>query len=309
MRRLPVLLAVVIGLLVSACAPQEAPDGRVQVVTTTAILGDFARQVSGPDADVTVIIPPGVDIHSFEPTPAVARAVATADLIVLNGYHLEEGVLGIVAQNRRADGAVVIAARGLAPRGAVEEHAGDGPEPEGLGVLATAAGDPHLWLSVAGARRYVENIRDGLVAADPAHTDGYRERAARYIDTLAALDIEVRQAVEQIPPERRRLVVFHDAYGYFADAYGFELTASLLPGGANQQVSAQKVVEVMDAVRSAGVTAIYREPEFDAAVLAAIGRATGVRILTLHSIYAGAVTDYPSLMRANASALVEGLAK
>ena len=176
-------------------------------------------------------------------------------------------------------------------------------------LLATAEGDPHLWLAVEGARKYVENIRDGLVAADPAHAPGYRERAAAYLDTLASLDAEVKASVAKIPAERRQIVVFHDAYGYFAAAYGFKLTASVLPGGANQQVSAKKVAEVVDAVRQSGVKAVYREPEFDAAVLDTIGKETGARVLTLYSIYAGPVNDYPALMRANAAALVDGLAR
>ena len=303
-------LAAASALLLSACQERAADNGRLQVVATTAILGDFARQVAGPDADVSAIIPAGVDLHSFEPAPAVAKSVARADVIIVNGYHLEEGLLNVVAQNRPRRATVVIAAKGLKARAAVEAHdAHDAKPPKGLDPLATAEGDPHLWLSVAGARAYVENIRDALVAADPAHADGYRERAARYQETLAALDAEIKASVAKIPPERRRLVVFHDAYGYFAEAYGFTLIASVLPSGANQQVSAQKLEEVVEAVKRASVKAIFREPEFDAQVLDAVGRESGARVLTLYSIYAGPVTDYPSMMRANAAALVEGLGR
>lgn len=313
MRRLFIplaFLAAASALLLSACQERGAGDGRLQVVATTAILGDFAQQVAGPDADVFAIIPAGVDVHSFESAPAVAKRIARADVILVNGYHLEESLLPVVAQNRPRRATVVVAAKGLKARASVEEHdEHDAKQPKGLDPLATAAGDPHLWLSVPGARTYVENIRDALVTADAAHADGYRERAARYLETLAALDAEIRVSVAKIPPERRQLVVFHDAYGYFAEAYGFTLTASILPGGANQQVSAQKVAAVVDVVKRAGVKAVYREPEFDAQVLEAVGRETGARVLTLYSIYAGPVTDYPSLMRANAAALVEGLAR
>ena len=309
---LPMLVPILLflALLLSACGEPAASNRRLQVVATTAILADFARQVAGSDADVSAIIPPGVDLHSFEPAPAVARSVARANVIIVNGYHLEESLLPVVAQNKPKRATVIVAGTGLKARASVEapdEH--DGKPVKGLDPLATAEGDPHLWLSVAGARKYVENIRDGLVAADAAHAEGYRERATKYLDTLAALDAEIKTTVAKIPAERRQLVVFHDAYGYFAEAYGLTLTASVLPGGANQQVSAQKVAALVEVVKRTGVKAIYREPEFDTTVLDAIGRETGARVLTLYSIYAGPVTDYPSMMRANAAALVDGLSR
>lgn len=305
---LVVLMAVIPAFLLAGCAERGASGGRLQVVATTEILGDFARQVAGPDADVSVLIPLGVDLHSFEPVPAVARSIARADVIVVNGYHLEESLLGIVARNRARNATVVVAAKGLTARAAVEEGGAHDAKPvKALDALATAEGDPHLWLAVAGATRYVENIRDALIAADGSHADGYRARAAGYIQTLAALDAEIRATIARIPQARRQLVVFHDAYGYFAEAYGLTLAASVLPAGANRQVSAQQVAAVIAVVKRTGVTAIYREPEFDATVLQAIGRETGARVLTLYSIYAGPVADYPSLMRANTAALVEGL--
>lgn len=310
--RLLLALAAATSLLLAACdTGGSAAGGRLQVVATTAILGDFARQVAGPDADVSVIIPAGSDVHSFEPPPSVARSVAGAGLIVVNGYHLEESVLKVVAANKKSRAKVVVAAAGLTPRAPVEEHDEHGHEAEvkGLDPLATAEGDPHLWLSVAGARKYVENIREGMAKADPAHAEGYRQRAAAYLQSLDALDAEVRATMSKIPESRRQIVAFHDAYGYFAEAYGFKLTASVLPGGANQQVSAQKVAEVVAAVKRAGVPTVYREPGFDSSVLDAIARETGTRVMMLYGIYAEPVNDYPTMMRANAAALVEGLGR
>ncbi|MGE3856863.1 MAG: metal ABC transporter substrate-binding protein [Dehalococcoidia bacterium] len=311
MRSLLALLAASTLLLVG-CSGGGGDSGRLQVVTTTAVLGDFARQVAGPDADVTVIIPAGVDIHSFDPPPSAARSVAQARLLVVNGYHLEESVLKVVAANRKSGSTVVVAAAGLTARAPVEEHADEHAHEEdevkGLDPLATAEGDPHLWLSVPGARRYVENIRDGLAKADPEHAQAYHQRAAAYLETLTALDAELRATLEKVPPARRQIVAFHDAFGYFAEAYGFKLTASVLPGGANQQVSAQRVAEVVATVKQAGVPTIYREPGFDSAVLDAIARETGTRVMTLQAIYTETVKDYPAMMRANAQALVDGLA-
>lgn len=310
MRSLLALLAAS-TLLLAGCSGGGGDGGRLQVVATTAVLGDFARQVAGPDADVTVLIPAGVDIHSFDPPPSAARSVAQARVLVVNGYHLEESVLKVVAANKKSGATVVVAAAGLTPRAAVEEHAdehGHEDEVKGLDPLATEEGDPHLWLSVPGARKYVENIRDGLAKADPEHAQAYHQRAAAYLETLSALDAELRTTLAKVPPARRQIVAFHDAFGYFAEAYGFKLTASVLPGGANQQVSAQRVAEVVAAVKQAGVPTIYREPGFDSAVLDAIARETGTRVMTLQAIYTETVNDYLAMMRANAQALVDGLA-
>lgn len=312
MRRIAALLFAASFLALAGCSGSSgklAEGERLRVVATTAILGDFARQVAGPDADVSVIIPAGVDVHSFEPSPSVARDIASAHVIVLNGYHLEESVLNVVAENKARGATVVIAAKGLKARAGGEHgHDEDEKPVKGLDKLATAEGDPHLWLSVTGARKYVENIRDSLAAADTAHAAGYRERASKYLESLTALEAEIKETVGKIPQDRRKIVTFHDAYGYFADAYGFTLTAAVLPSGANQQVSAQKVAEVVDAVRKSGVKAIYRETEFDSTVVESIAKETGTRVLTLYSIYAGPVTDYAGMMRANAKALVDGLA-
>ena len=313
MRRIAVLVFLAGSVLAlagcSGSSGKLAEGERLRVVATTAILADFAKQVAGPDADVSVIIPAGVDVHSFEAPPSVAKDIASAHLVLVNGYHLEESVLKVVAQNKARGATVVVAAKGLKARAAVEEHEDEHEEPvKGLDALATAEGDPHLWLSVPGARKYVENIRDGLVATDKAHADAYRDRATKYLATLSALDAEIKSTVAKIPESKRQIVVFHDAYGYFAEAYGFKLTASVLPAGANQQVSAQKVAQVVDAVKASGAKAIYRETEFDSTVVQTIAKETGARVLTLYSIYAGPVTDYPGMMRANAAALVEGLA-
>ena len=304
----PAVAVLVVAVLAAGCSGGGGESARLRVVATTAVLAEFAGHVAGPDADVAVLIPSGVDEHSFEAAPEAARRIATAGLLIVNGYNLEEGLLRVVVQNRRSGVPLVVASAGLTARAAVEDHAGEPPPPGGVDPLVFADGDPHFWLAVPNAVRYVENIRDALVAADAAHADGYRQRADAYLGTLRALDGEMRAAVAQIPAEQRRLVVFHDAYGYFAQEYGFALTASVLPASPNQQPSAQHVSDLIALVQREHVPAVYREPQFSAQVLDAIAQETGARVLTLYSTYAGPVADYAALMRANAAALVDGLA-
>ena len=165
-----------------------------------------------------------------------------------------------------------------------------------------------MWLTVPNAMVYVRNIANGLVAADPDNASAYREREEAYLAELQALDEEVRATIAGIPPERRVLVVYHDAFQYFAAEYGLELAAAVLPASPSQQASAAAVAEIIDIVAGRNVGAVYREPQFAAAALEAIAGEAGVRVLTL---YSGAFTDevstYIEAMRANAKALAEGL--
>lgn len=298
-------LVVAIGLLaagllgVGGCGSSEERDSsEVRVVASTALITEFASTVAGSDAVVVGIIPAGVDIHSFEPAPAIAASIAQADLVLVNGHRLEETLLGVIEQNVRAGVPVVAVSDGIEQlRSGGHDEADD--EVEGV--------DPHLWLDVANAIHYVERTRDALIAVDPAHEAGYGERAAAYIERLGALDAEVRAELAAIPEGERRLVVFHDAFGYFADAYGFELVAAVLPAGGQQDPSAGTIAELIGVIEESGVPVAFAEPQFSAAILDQIASEAGVEVGVLYSTYAGEIDSYEGLMRANAEALRVGL--
>lgn len=295
-------LSLVLGLIaLGACASDDrspGSGGRPRVVASTAVIGEFASIVAGDDAEVRSLIPPGVDLHSFEPAPATAAAIAEADVVFVNGYNLEEGLLDIILANVRDNAEVVAVASGLAPLG------GDGAA---SGDVVRAEGDPHFWLDVSNAVHYVEQIRDRLGALDPDGAAGYRARASAYVAELETLDGELRAAIDGVPKGTRELVVFHDAYRYFAAAYGLGLTASVLPAGAQRDPSAAAVAELIELIEERAITAIYREPQFGAAVLESIAAETGVAVLVLRSTLSGDVDSYVELMRTNVSAVVEGL--
>lgn len=279
----------------------ETGNAAPRVVVSTGIIADLAARVAGPDARVEAVIPGSADIHSVQPPTAAARRIAEADLLLVNGYRLEEGLLDLFFQNRSGDVPIVVMADGLQPL--------DGPTSAIEGeAVATAEGDPHFWLDVAHAMHYVERIRDALAAVDPAHAAAYRERAEAYLDELRTLDDEVRTAILRIPAERRQLVVFHDAFSYFAQAYGLELAAAVLPASPSQQASARLIAEVTELVRERAIPTVYREPQFASTALDLIAEETGARVLVLYSaVFTGEVTSYQALMRANAAAIVDGL--
>jgi ABC-type Zn uptake system ZnuABC Zn-binding protein ZnuA len=311
MARFAVSVFVGFALLVVAggCGSDvEQDSSEVRVVASTALIAEFASAVAGEDAVVVGLIPAGVDPHSFEPAPAVAASIAQADLMLVNGYQLEEALLDVIEQNTSGDALLVAVSAGIE----IEPHTHEGDaddvhDDEGSDIdhlaLARAEGDPHLWMDVRNAMRYVENIRDALIDVDPADEDGYRERADAYLVQLQALDDELVSQLSDLPAEDRQLVVFHDAFQYFARAYSLELVAAVLPVGAQPDVSAGALADLVETIEARGVGVVYAEPQFSSQVLDRVAAEAGVVVGTLYVVYAGEVDTYIEMMRANLDAL------
>lgn len=290
------------AVLLAACGDGSGGDeGRLSIVATTSVIGEFAARVAGDDASVTSLVPPGVDLHSFEPSPRAARRIAEADLVFVNGYGLEGGLLDVVTENLAGEARLILVTAGLTPLGGGAAAA----MTEGATDLE---GDPHFWLSVPNAIAYVERIAEEIARADPEHAAGYRDRAAAYVRELRAVDAEARTILDEVPADRRRLVVFHDAFGYLARDLGFEVAEAVLPANAIAEVSAARMAEVIELIDREGIRAVYREPQFGSTLLDVIAAETGARVLTLRSVPDDEVTTYIELVRTNARALAEGLA-
>jgi zinc/manganese transport system substrate-binding protein len=303
-----VFLAIAIVLAALAPARAQSHDGagsdhRIEVVASFSILGDFAKEVAGPRADVTTLVGPNGDVHVFTPTPADVRKVAAAKLVIVNGLGLE-GWLPRLVQASGGHAAVVVASRGVALRGANagEMHArhDDGPA------------DPHAWQSVANAKIYVTNIRDGLIMADPAGEPVYRANAAAYLSKLDALEREVRDAVKRIPPERRKVISTHNAFGYFEAAYGI---AFIAPQGVStdSEPSARDIAMTVTQIRNAKIPAIFLENLSDERLIRRIAAESGARVGG--TLYSDSLSDekgdaptYIAMVRHNIKALTSALA-
>jgi len=174
-------------------------------------------------------------------------------------------------------------------------------------------GDPHFWLDPTLAVRYVENIRDGLIQADPAGKEIYTRNAAAYIAKLNELDGWIRQQVQQVPEERRRIVTNHESFGYFADRYGFRVIGTVLPSvSTGASPSAQQLARLVDHIKAAGAPAIFLETGASPRLAEQIAQETGVRVVTglhSHSITAagGPAPTYLDMMRANTQMIVDAL--
>ena len=290
MQRLVWSFVALVAALVSG--PGLAQE-KVGVAASTTVLADLARNVGGDRVDVVSLVGPNGDIHSYVPSPADAKKLADARLVILNGLALE----GSTAQFMR-----------IAAKGAKALVASDGITPLRLGNAA----DPHAWQSVANAKTYVANIRDALIAADPADKSTFEANAAAYLRRLDALDAEVKAAIATIPPARRKLVTAHDAFGYFGSAYGVETIA---PHGVSTEAeaSARDVARIIAQVRAEKIPAVFPENLADPRLLQRIAHESGARIGG--TLYSDALTDangpaptYVEMMRHNVKELVAALA-
>jgi zinc/manganese transport system substrate-binding protein len=285
------LLFVCLALVISAF-PLRAQD-RLNVVASFSILGDFVKNVGGDRVNVTTLVGPDGDVHVYTPAPADAKKIADAKLLVINGIGLE-GWLPRLLQASGRKAPIIIATRGIAP------------------LKAGSDADPHGWQSVANAKVYVTNISDALVAADPADAGTFRANAQAYLTKLDALDREVREAVAQIPPARRKVISTHDAFGYFAAAYGIEFIAPL-GVSTESEASARDIAGIITQIRAAKIPAVFLENISDPRLISQIASETGARVGgTLYSDSLtgekGGAPTYIDMVRHNIKTLTSALA-
>jgi zinc/manganese transport system substrate-binding protein len=277
--------------MLATITPVKAQE-RLNVVASFSILGDFVRNVGGNSVNVTVLVGPDSDAHVYAPTPSDAKKVAGAKLVFVNGLGFE-GWLPRLVKSAGGKAAVVTATTGIAPLKI-------GPE-----------ADPHAWQSVANAKIYVANIRDALSAVMPADADGFKSRAGTYLASLDALERDVREGIAKIPEGRRKVISTHNAFGYFAAAYGVEFIA---PVGVSteSEASARDVARIITQIRAAKIPAVFLENVTDPRLMGRISAETGAKVGgTLHSdSLTGEKGDSPTyiaMVRHNIKALTSAL--
>lgn len=284
---------LLVGLaLAAAMAPLRAQE-RVSVVASFSILGDFVRNVGGDRVNVTTLVGPDGDVHVYTPAPADARKVAEAKLLIVNGLGLE-GWLPRLLQSSGSKAPIVIATYGIAP------------------LEAGSDADPHAWQSVANAKIYVANISDALAAADPADAEVFRENAKAFSTKLDDLDREVREALARIPPDRRKVISTHGAFGYLAAAYGVQFIAPL-GVSTESEASARDIARIITQIKTEKIPAVFLENISDPRLIRRIAAETGARVGgTLYSDSLtgekGAAPTYIELVRHNIKALTSALA-
>jgi zinc/manganese transport system substrate-binding protein len=277
----------------------EAPASvKLPVVATFSILADLARNVGGDRIELISLVGPNGDAHVYQPSPADAKNLDAAKLILVNGLGLE-GWIDRLIKASGSKAPIIVATNGIVPRKMEEE-----------GKIVQ---DPHAWQSIPDAEIYVGNIRDGLIAVDPSRAEAYRANATAYLAKLGELDKEVRAALDKIPPKRREIITTHDAFGYFGTAYGFKFIA---PEGVSTETeaSAKDVAKIIRQIKTEKIPAVFLENVTDSRLAKRIAEESGATIggalfSDALSTLDGPASTYIDMMHNNIQQLTAALAK
>lgn len=256
-----------LGLNVS-CGKNEpirrlTSDQKIKVVTTVAPITSIVENVAGDKADVAGIIPEGVNSHTFEPAPSDSRLLSDADLIIFNGLDLETPTLNLARANLKQGATIYILGENTLKEG---EYIFDFSFPKAQGHP-----NPHLWLNPEYAMHYAILVRDELIRHDPKNKPAYEQNAAQLLKKIEALDQAIKEAVQTIPPNNRRLLTYHDSWPYFARRYGFQVIGAVQPSDFADP-SPKEVMRLIDQIRKENVPAVFGSEVFPSPVLEQIAR-------------------------------------
>lgn len=306
-RRWVLLLATALACGAGAAHAQSNP-APVKAVASFSILGDLVKQVGGERVAVEVLVGAGSDAHVFRPTPSHARQLGQAQVVFSVGLGFE-GWMSRLIKTSAYRGQQVVVSQGIDP--IREAGAGHGKGHHGHShahAHSHGGSDPHAWQSVANTRVFIQNIADGLCKTDAAGCDSYRANAGRYAAQLEALDREIQAAWAPVPPDQRKVITSHDAFAYYARAYGVKFLA---PQGVSteSEASAKGVAQLVRQIKQEQIKALFVESLSDPRLIEQIGRETGVKPsgeLFADSLSApgGPAATYIDLMRHNTRTLV-----
>lgn len=277
-------------LLLAACshAAADRPAGPLRIVATTTTLASIARGVAGGKADVRSLVPVGVSPEDFQPSPDAIAALHDADVLVENGAGLESWLDGTIRNAGNPRLRIVVCAGGLPVQN----------------------GNPHLWMDPELARTYATKIGAALIAADPAAAVAYRTAAAAYDTELDALTKRTQAKIATIPPQRRTMIVFHNAFDYYAQRFGLRVVGAIEPT-AGAEPNAAHVADLVRLARSQHVLAVFAEHEYSdklARTLAA--SAGGLKVAFLYDDSLGteaAVSTYIGMIDTDTDTIVSAL--
>jgi ABC-type Zn uptake system ZnuABC Zn-binding protein ZnuA len=249
-------------------AADTANAATLQIVTTVSPITNIAYNIAGDKAQISGIVPEGVNSHTFEPAPSDAKLLAGADLIFINGLKLEEPTLKLAEANLKEGAEIVLLGdQTVTP----EQYVYDFSFPKEAG-----SPNPHLWPNPAFALRYAEIMRDTLAARDPANAGYYAANYDAFAARIAALDEVIKATVASIPAENRKLLTYHDSWAYFAPVYGMTVIGAIQPSDFAEP-SARDIADMIRQIRAENVPAIFGSEVFPSPVLEQIARETGAQ--------------------------------
>lgn len=283
------LVAATLALVLVACSHgSDRPPGPLRIVATTSTLASLARGAAGEGPDVRSLVPVGVSPEDYQPAPADIAALHDADVLVENGAQLEGWLDGTLRNAANPHLRVVVCSEGLDVRD----------------------GNPHLWMDPQYARAYVAKIRDAIDAADPAHAGAYQGAAKAYDGQLVALLARTHAKIATIPPARRSMIVFHNAFDYYARRFGLRIVGAIEPV-AGAEPNPAHVADLVRLARANGVRAVFAEHEYNDRLARTLAESAGdLKVAFLYDDSLGAdpaVSTYIGMIDSDTDTIVHAL--
>lgn len=291
---------VAIGVAIASCDVErtEEESDRPQVVATSTIIADLTKKVGGEEIELVSILKPGNDPHLYEPVPQDTIALERADLILYNGYNLEPALIRLL-QGTGIEAEKVAVGEKVSPL----KNTNYGKNTP----------DPHVWGDAENGIIMLEAIRDALIELSPGDRQLFEENAEQLRESLQQLDVWIATQIATIPPENRQLVTTHDAFEYYARAYGLEVTGTLIGMSTEEQPSAQTVKTLSDDIKQAGIPAIFAETTINPTLIKTVAQEAGVK-LSDRELYSDSIgipdsegDSYVKMLAANTRTIVEAL--
>ena len=265
------LLALISLLCACGVDSSESEDRRLQVVSTVSPVTNIVYNITGDLVDLTGLVPAGTDSHTFELAPSDAVTLSKADIIFINGLHLEESTISMAEANLKEGGEIVLLGEMVIDP---EDYVYDFSFPEEAG-----SPNPHLWTDPIFALKYAEIVRDKLTALDPDNSDAYQANYDEFAARIEALDAAIQATTASIPESNRKLLTYHDSFAYFAPRYGYTVLGAIQPSDFSEP-SAQEVAALIDQLREGKITAIFGSEVFPSRVVDQIGREADVQYVS-----------------------------
>ena len=267
------LLLLVLMSLLCACGADrsESQDGRLQVVGTVSPITNIVYNITGDHVELTGLVPAGTDSHTFELAPSDVVILSKADIIFINGLHLEESTLRMAEANLKEGGEIVLLGEIVIDP---EDYVYDFSFPKEAG-----SPNPHLWTDPLLALQYAEIVRDKLTARDPDNGAVYQANYDEFAARIEALDAAIQATTASIPQTNRKLLTYHDSFAYFAPRYGYTILGAIQPSDFSEP-SSQEIAALIDQLRDGNITAIFGSAIFPSRVIEQIGREAGVKYVS-----------------------------
>jgi ABC-type Zn uptake system ZnuABC Zn-binding protein ZnuA len=305
-----IILLLLALLALAACSTADAqlspePQGRLRIVATTSIVGDVVAQIGGPEIDLAVLLPVGVDPHGFDPSPQDIARIARAQVVFINGLGLET-FLDSLLESAGGQARIVSVSEGVPARSLNGSGHDPGEHTE------SEAFDPHVWTDPNNVLVWAGNIASELAEIDPQNAAAYAANARAYEQELEALDEWVREQISRIPPENRNVVTDHDAFGYLFARYGLRPVGAVLPGFSTlAEPSAQEMATLQETIGALNVRAIFVGNTVNPGLARRVSEDTGTELVFVYtgslSEPGGPAASYLEYMRFNVGAIVDTL--